>query len=69
MIDIRLLRNDPISVKQSISRRGESTADLDLIIELDEKYRKTAENRDQLRNEIKELSRKVGDLHKSGKKR
>ena len=68
MIDIRLLRNDPISVKQSISRRGESTADLDLIIELDEKYRKTAENRDQLRNEIKELSRKVGDLHKSGKK-
>ena len=67
MIDIRLLRNDPISVKQSISRRGEDTTDLDLIIELDEKYRKTTEKRDQLRNEIKELSRQVGDLRKSGK--
>ena len=67
MIDIRLLRNDPISVKQSISRRGEDTTDLDLIIEMDEKYRKTTEKRDQLRNEIKELSRQVGDLRKSGK--
>ena len=63
MIDIRLLRNDPISIKKSISRRGEEITDLDHLVELDEKYRKTAEKRDQLRNEIKELSRQVGALH------
>ncbi len=45
MIDIRLLRNDPISVKKSISRRGEEITDLDHIVELDEKYRKTAEKK------------------------
>ena len=67
MIDIRLLRNDFKSVKKAISRRGEDTDSLDLIIELDEKQRSIAEKRDQLRNEIKELSRQVGDLHKSGK--
>ena len=67
MIDIRLLRNDFELVKKAISRRGEDTDSLDLIIELDEKQRVTAEKRDQLRNEIKELSRQVGDLHKSGK--
>ena len=67
MIDIRLLRNDFASVKEAISRRREDTDSLDLIIELDEKQRSTAEKRDQLRNEIKEISRQVGDLHKSGK--
>ena len=63
MIDIRLLRNDFKSVKKAISRRGEDTDSLDLIIELDEKQRSIAEKRDQLRNEIKELSRQVGNLH------
>ena len=34
MIDIRLLRNDFKSVKKAISRRGEDTDSLDLIIGL-----------------------------------
>ena len=58
MIDIRLLRNDPISVKQSISRRGESTADLDLIIGLDEKYRKTAETETSYAMKLKNFQEK-----------
>ena len=67
MIDIRLLRNDLDLVKKCISRRGENTEVLDLVIELDLKQRQSAEKRDELRNEIKEVSRQVGELHKSGK--
>ncbi|MEC7810598.1 MAG: serine--tRNA ligase [Actinomycetota bacterium] len=67
MIDIRLLRNDLDLVKKSISRRGENTEVLDHIIELDLRQRQSAEKRDEIRNEIKEISRQVGELHKSGK--
>tara|TARA_B100001123_G_scaffold238483_1_gene267081 strand:+ start:10216 stop:11493 length:1278 start_codon:yes stop_codon:yes gene_type:complete len=67
MIDIRLLRNDLDLVKKSISRRGENTEVLDQIIELDLRQRQSAEKRDEIRNEIKEISRQVGELHKSGK--
>ncbi|MBL89775.1 MAG: serine--tRNA ligase [Actinobacteria bacterium] len=67
MIDIRLLRNDLDLVKKSISRRGENTEVLDQIIELDLRQRQSAEKRDEIRNEINEISRQVGELHKSGK--
>jgi seryl-tRNA synthetase len=35
VIDIRLLRSDPDAVRASIARRGEDTASLDRVVELD----------------------------------
>ncbi len=43
MIDIRLLRSDPDSVKAGIARRGEDTSSLDRVIELDSRQRGLAE--------------------------
>ena len=67
MIDIRLLRSDPDSVKAALTRRGEDTSGLDQIIGLDARQRALASKRDDVRNEIKNVSRQVGGLHRDGK--
>lgn len=67
MIDIRLLRSTFEEVKSSLRRRGDDISALDSVIQLDQEQRIVSEKRDQLRNEIKEISRRVGDLFKDGK--
>ncbi|HCV37024.1 MAG TPA: serine--tRNA ligase, partial [Acidimicrobiaceae bacterium] len=67
MIDLRLLRSDPESVKASIARRGEDVAPLDLVLELDLRQRQLAEERDALRNEVHTISQQVGGLHREGR--
>ncbi len=67
MIDVRRLRADPDGVKTAIARRGEDVASLDRVLELDERQRRLAEERDAVRNEVKGISRSVGDLHKEGR--
>ena len=67
MIDVRRLRADPDGVKAAIARRGEDVASLDRVLELDERQRRLAEERDAVRNEVKGISRSVGDLHKEGR--
>jgi len=67
MIDVRRLRADPDGVKAAIARRGEGVASLDRVLELDERQRRLAEERDAVRNEVKGISRSVGDLHKEGR--
>ncbi|MCP4845258.1 MAG: serine--tRNA ligase [Actinomycetia bacterium] len=67
MIDVRRLRADPDGVKAAIARRGEDVASLDRVLELDERQRQLAEERDAVRNEVKGISRSVGDLHKEGR--
>ncbi|MBT5207339.1 MAG: serine--tRNA ligase [Acidimicrobiaceae bacterium] len=67
MIDIRLLRSDPDSVKADIGRRGEDTASLDRVIELDSRQRGLAEERDRVRGEVNTISREVGGLHREGR--
>ena len=66
MIDLRLLRSSPETVKAAIARRGEDTAPLDLVLELDARQRTMAVDRDRLRNEVRSISREVGGLHKEG---
>jgi seryl-tRNA synthetase len=67
VIDIRLLRSDPEAVKTALTRRGEETSGLDRIIKLDARQRSLASERDDVRNEIKTISKQVGGLHRDGK--
>ena len=67
MIDIRLLRSDPDAVKAAIARRGEDTSGLDRVVELDARQRTLAAERDEIRNEVKTISKQVGGFHRDGK--
>ncbi|MEQ8842775.1 MAG: serine--tRNA ligase [Acidimicrobiales bacterium] len=67
MLDIRLIRTDPEAVKAAIARRGESTSSIDEVIELDTRLRAIGTERDDIRAEVKQLSKQVGALHKEGK--
>ncbi|MDP6696511.1 MAG: serine--tRNA ligase [Acidimicrobiales bacterium] len=64
MIDVRLLRSDPDSVKAAIGRRGEDTGPLDRVLALDVQQRQLGEERDAFRNEVRNISQEVGDLHR-----
>jgi seryl-tRNA synthetase len=68
VLDIRRIRTELDLVKAAIARRGESTGPLDEAFDLDRRQRELAEQRDALRNEISVLSKKVGLLHREGRK-
>jgi seryl-tRNA synthetase len=67
VLDIRLIRSDLDSVKAAIARRGEGTDDIDRAFELDGRLRGLTGQRDDLRAEVKALSKQVGVLHREGK--
>ncbi|MCB0996465.1 MAG: serine--tRNA ligase [Acidimicrobiales bacterium] len=67
MLDIRLIRNDLDAVKTALARRGGGTEALDELAALDRRQRELATRRDELRAEVKELSRTVGALHRDGR--
>lgn len=68
MIDVRALRNDPAAVRAALARRNkpEVLTDLDQAIALDEKMRNLTNERDQIRQEINEVSKSVGQLRRDG---
>ena len=57
MIDLRLLRTDPDSVRASLARRGDPTIleQLDEAVRLDARQRELAAERDTARARINEL--------------
>jgi hypothetical protein len=59
MLDIKLIREDPESVRESLDRRGDAFA-LDRIIELDEHYRDLLRQTEELRAQHNEMSKTVG---------
>ena len=67
MLDIRRIRTEPDAVKAALARRGIDVSDVDRVAELDERNRRLASERDDLRAQIKGLSKQVGLLHKEGK--
>src|SRR6478736_5656558 len=67
MLDIRRIRSEPDAVKAALARRGIDTSDVDRVAELDGRQRRLASERDDLRAQIKGLSKQVGLLHKEGK--
>ena len=66
MIDIRALRDDPDGVKAALGRRGVEEAEVDAVIQADVARRAARTRFENLRAEVKELSRQVGQAKKAG---
>ncbi len=66
MIDVRLIRSDPDAVKAALARRGEDLGPIDRVIELDRRQRELAQERDDVRHRVKDLSKQVGALRRDG---
>ncbi|MCY4176238.1 MAG: serine--tRNA ligase [Acidimicrobiaceae bacterium] len=62
VLDLRLLRADPETVKAAVARRGEPTAPLDEVIAHDRRRRRLVAEADELRAEVKKISASVGAL-------
>ena len=67
MLDIRRIRTEPDEVKAALARRGIDVAAVDEVAELDARQRALTSERDDLRSQIKALSKQVGALHRDGK--
>ncbi len=68
MIDVRLLRTDPAGVRAALARRGkpELLEQLDHASSLDARLLKITGERDDLRRQVNELSKIVGQSRKAG---
>jgi seryl-tRNA synthetase len=66
MIDIRALREDPDGVKAALARRGVEPSEVEAIIEADVAHRARLSHAEELRAEVKTLSRAVGEAKKEG---
>ncbi|MCU1358710.1 MAG: serS [Acidimicrobiales bacterium] len=67
MLDIRRIRTEPDVVKAALARRGIDGSDIDRVAALDEQQRRLAAERDEVRVQVKALSKQVGALHRDGK--
>jgi seryl-tRNA synthetase len=67
MLDIRQLRAEPDVVKTGIARRGEDTSAIDEVLAVDEEQRRVGREVEELRAEIKTISKEVGGLHRDGR--
>ena len=61
MLDIRLIRENPEFVRQTLEKRGDTFA-LDNILELDEHYRKLLRQVEELRSKHNETSKQLGKI-------
>jgi seryl-tRNA synthetase len=68
MLDVRLIRADPDTVRAGIARRGDDPAVIDEVHALDAELRGLAARRDSLRAEIRVLSNEVGKLFREQRK-
>jgi len=66
MLDIKLFRDDPDIVRAGLTARGGDVGDVDRIISLDLEHRRLLAEQEKLRQEVKSLSREVGQAKKSG---
>lgn len=68
MIDVRLLRNSPDAVRAALERRAKPDLldQLDHAVRLDGRLRDIVVERDDLRRQVNEVSKKVGALRKAG---
>ena len=67
MLDIRRIRTEPDVVKAALARRGIDVSDIDRVAELDERQRRLGVERDEIRAQVKALSKQVGQLHRDGR--
>src|ERR1700691_5651947 len=62
MLDIKLIRERPDFVKAELAKRGVEPAEVDRLLEADQKRRKLQAEVDQLRADRKRRAREVGKL-------
>ncbi len=65
MIDIRLVREDVGAVKAALARRGVDAAEVDRLVSLDAGARAAIGHRDELRAQVKSLSKQVGEARRA----
>lgn len=66
MIDIRLVREAPDTVKAALARRGIPASEVDTLVRLDGDHRAALAHQEALRARVNELSRRVGAARKAG---
>ncbi|HEY8547208.1 MAG TPA: serine--tRNA ligase [Acidimicrobiales bacterium] len=67
MLDVRRIRSETEAVKHALERRGPGTSDvIDRIVELDAEQRRVAARRDEVRAQVKQVSKEVGRLRGQG---
>jgi seryl-tRNA synthetase len=68
VIDVRLLRTDPLAVRAALARRGDPVLleQLDAAVVLDGRLRDLTSQRDTVRAEVNELSKHVGQARRIG---
>ncbi len=62
MLDIRLIRESPDAIKKSLATVGVDAAEVDAVLDLDEKRRSLISEVESLRNERSSTSKKIGKL-------
>ncbi len=68
VLDVRLLRNEMERVHAGVASRGDDTAPLTEALNLDVRRRHLLARRDELRHEVKQLSARIGQLHRDGRR-
>jgi seryl-tRNA synthetase len=66
VIDIRALREDPDAVKAALARRGVEADEVDAVLQADAAWSARLRVAEDMRAEVKELSRLVGQAKKAG---
>jgi seryl-tRNA synthetase len=66
VLDLRLLRTDFEACAAALARRGEDLGPLERVRELDAAHRSAETERNNLRSEVKALSRQVAELRRAG---
>ncbi|HXW32565.1 MAG TPA: serine--tRNA ligase [Acidimicrobiales bacterium] len=66
MIDIRLVREDRAAVASSLGRRGVDADEVEKLYQADNRTRAAVGRRDEVRAQIKDLSRQVGEARRGG---
>ncbi len=66
MIDLAQLRRDPGAVRAALGRRGVDPDVVDALFELDAEHRLRLQRAEELRSEVKALSRQVAQARKDG---
>ncbi|MCC5952752.1 MAG: serine--tRNA ligase [Acidimicrobiia bacterium] len=66
MLDLRRIRTDPDEVAAGLARRGEDPEELAQVVRLDEAHRALETEATDLRREVKQLSKQVGQLRREG---
>ena len=67
MLDLRRIRNEPDVVRAGLGRRGADTGVVERVLDLDERQRAIAAERDDVRARVNAASKEIGALYREGR--